>query len=108
MPISASQALKDYGVDLLQHLPLENAIFFAMVQKAGLFPLDIGANVQAKHTRAEKVSYFLTQIGPGADSNLPKLLKVMRESGVTDVVDLAEKIAVATGGSNALTQTSSV
>ena len=78
-----------------------------MVQKAGLFPLDIGANVQAKLTRVEKVSYFLTQIGPGADSNLPKLLEVMKQSGVTDVVQLAEKIVVATGGSNALTQTSS-
>ena len=60
------------------------------------------------------MSYFLCVIGPGADSYLPKLLKVMKDSGVADVVKLAEKIAAAAaaatgmeGGSNAPTQSSS-
>ena len=103
----SSQALKDYNVDLLTHLPLENDIFFAMADRAGLFPLDTGNNIKAKDTRAKKVSYFLGVIGPGADIYLPKLLKVMKESGVADVVQLAEKITAATGKgseSNALIQ----
>ena len=104
MPITASEALMKYNVDLLEHLPLENVVFFAMAQKAGLFPLDTGDMISEKHTRAEKVSYFLRFIGPGADSYLPELLKVMKDCGVADVVKLAEEIAAATGmegGSNA-------
>ena len=97
MSISASQALKDYSVDLLKHLPLEDVTFFEMVKKADLFPLTTGDSVKAKPIRAEKVSYFLGVIGPGADIYLPKLLKVMKESDVADVVTLAEKIAAATG-----------
>ena len=109
MSISASQALKDYNVDLLTHLPLEDEIFYAMADRANLFPLDTGDNIKAKDTRAKKVSYFLGFIGPGADIYLPILLEVMKESGVADVVQLAKKITAATGiggESNALTQTS--
>ena len=106
MSTSASQALKDYNVDLLRNLPLEDELFFAMAERAGLFPLDTGNNIQAKETRAKKVSYFLGVIGPGADFYLPKLLQVMKDSGVGNVVQLAEKIAAATGiggESNAIT-----
>ena len=109
MPISSSQALKDYGVDLLTHLPLENPIFFAMAQGANLFPLGTDDSIRAERTRAKKVSSFLEVIGPGADSYLPILLKVMKESGVLNVVQLADKIAAATGmggGSTNLTQAS--
>ena len=109
MSISASHALRDYNVDLLTHLPLEDEIFYAMAQRADLFPLDTGDNIKAKDTRAKKVSYFLDVIKPGADIYLPKLLKIMKESDVADVVQLAEKITAATGiggESNALTQTS--
>ena len=95
--ISASQALKEYNVDLLKHLPLENNTFFGMIKTAGLFPLNTSDDVKAHATRADKVSYFLTQIGPGADTYLPKLLNVMKESDFADVVELAEKIAAETG-----------
>ena len=107
MSISASQALKDYNVDLLRNLPLEDPLFYAMVEKAGLFSLDTGNSIQAKDTRAKKVSYFLGVIGPGADFYLPKLLQVMKDSGVGNVVQLAENIAAATGiggESNTLTE----
>ena len=103
MSITPSEALNKYNVDLLKHLPLDITTFFEMAKNAGLFPLGTGDNIKAKPTRADKVSYFLSVIGPGADSYLPKLLKVMKDSGVDDVVQLAEKIAKATGmdgGSN--------
>ena len=107
MSISASQALKDYSVELLDHLPLEIDKFFAMTERAGLFPLDTGSNIKAKDTRAKKVSYFLDVIRPGADIYLPKLLEVMKDKdSPPDVVQLADKIAAATGiggKSNAVT-----
>ena len=69
-----------------------------MVQSAGLFEMPgIGDTITAKPTRADKVSYFLSVIGPGADHHFPKLLKVMKSSGMTDVVQLADKITAATG-----------
>ena len=111
MLISPSQALKEYSVDLLTHLPLENPMFFAMAQTADLFPLGTDHSITAKPTRADKVLYFLSVIGPGADDYLPKLLKVMKNSRVSDVVQLADKITEATGvdgESNALAQASSV
>ena len=97
MSTSASQALRDYNVDLLTQLPLDDEIFFAMAQRANLFPLDTGNNIKAKDTRSKKVSFFLDTIGPGADIYLPKLLKVMMESDFADVIQLAEKIVAATG-----------
>ena len=106
MTISARQALKDNNVDLVKQLPLENAVFFAMAKAEDLFPLNIGESIQAEKTRAEKVTFFLNFIDSGADTYLPKLLKVMKGSGVVNVVQLAEKMAVATGmdgGSNSLT-----
>ena len=97
MSTSASKALKDYSVDLVNELPLENETFFVMADSAGLFPLNTGDDIQAKGTRAQKVLYFLGVIKAGADHYLPKLLKVMNKSGVYNVVQLAKKIAVATG-----------
>ena len=92
MSTSASQVITDYKVELVKHLPLENELFFAMVERDGLFPLEIGDDIKAKDTRAKKVSCFLDFIRPGADTYLPKLLKVMKESGVDDVLELAENI----------------
>ena len=109
MPISCSQALKEYSVELLTHLPLENDIFFAMAQRAGLFQLGTDDNIRAEPTRAKKVTYLLSVIGPGADSYLPILLKVMKDSRVPDVLQLADTIAAATGMDgefNPLTQAS--
>ena len=60
-----------------------------MVQRADLFLLNTGNNIKAKDTRAKKVSYFLDVIGPGADFYLLDLLKVMKESGVADVLQLS-------------------
>ena len=108
MSMSARDALKVYMVELLRHLPLENEIFFAMAERADLFPLGTGYSIRAKATRAEKVAYFLDHIRPGADIYLPRLLKVMKESEYYDVVKLSEEISAATrisGESNALTQT---
>ena len=81
---------------LLQQLPLDDPIFFAMARKADLFPLDTGDHTRAEPTRAKKVDYFLHHIvEPGADEYLPKLLKVMKESEFDNVVRLADDIQAA-------------
>ena len=95
--MSAGDAIRKFNVELLLHLPLENHIFFAMAKQADLFPLDIGDAIAAKLTRSEKVAYFLQHtIESGAEEYLPKLLKVMKESKVADVVKLADRIQAAT------------
>ena len=64
-----------------------------MAKKANLFPLGIADDIVAKPTRKEKVFYFLQQVvEPGANDYLPKLLKVMKDSNVDNVVNLANEI----------------
>ena len=96
--MSAKDAIKHFNVELLRHLPLEDDIFFAMANRANLFPLDVSNSIAAEPTRAKKVAYFLQHvIEPGAEEYLPTLLKVMKESKVADTVRLANDIQAATG-----------
>ena len=96
--MSAREAIKQFSVELVQQLPLENDIFFTMAKHADLFPLDTGDSIAVKSTRAQKVSYFLQHVvEPGAEEYLSKLLKVMRDSKVANVAKLADDIHAATG-----------
>ena len=96
--MSPSEAIKQFNVELLHQLPLESDKFFAMAKQADLFPLDTGDSIAAEPTRAKKVSYFLQHVvEPGAEQYLPKLLKVMKDSKVANVVKLADDIQAATG-----------
>ena len=98
MAISAKDAVQKYKVELLQELPLDEPLFLAMAERAGLFPLDINKSIKTEKTRAHKVDYFLDHVvEPGADKYLPKLLKVMRESKVDNVIKLADDIEAAVG-----------
>ena len=91
--MSAKVAITKFNVKLLQQLPLSNNTFFAMAKQADLFPLDTGDSIVSEPTRAKKVSYFLQHVvEPGAEDYLPKLLKVMKESKVANVVTLADHI----------------
>lgn len=96
MAISAEDAIKKYNVKLLKELPLDETQFFAMAQEADLFPLNIGNNIKAEKTRADKVAYFLQHVvEPSADIYLPKLLEVMKKSEVANVEKLAGDIEAA-------------
>ena len=91
--MSAKDVIAQFNVKLVQQLPLENNIFFAMANQAGLFPLGTDECVAAEPTRAKKVTYFLQHIvKPWAEVYLPKLLKVMKDSKVDNVVSLADDI----------------
>ena len=95
--LSPNEAIRQFNVELLCQLPLDSDIFFAMAKQADLFPLDTGDSIAAKPTRAKKVSYFLQHVvEPEAEQYLPKLLKVMKESEVANVVKLADDIQAAT------------
>ena len=94
--MSAEDAIKNFGVDLLKELPLDDPIFLDMVDRAGLLGLNYKATIEAKSTRAEKVAFFKSKVlEPGADRQLPKLLDVMDECN--DTKPLANKIRDATG-----------
>ena len=98
MKVSAKDAIKQFNVELLHQLPLENDIFFAMARRAGLFPMDTGDSIAAEPTRAKKVAFLLQHVvEPGAEEYLPKLLIVMKESKVANVIRLAEDIQAVTG-----------
>ena len=99
MAISPKQAIKDYYVRLITEVPLDNTEFFALAKQAGLFPLGTGANVEARKTKADKMTYLLNDIvEPGADDYLPILLQVMKKSKVHNVVKLADEIQAALNG----------
>ena len=91
--VSAKDIVKQFSVKLHEQLPLDNDIFFAMAEQAGMFPLNTGDSIKAEPTKAKKVSYFLEHVvEPGAEEYLPKLLTVMRECKVANVVKLADEI----------------
>ena len=96
--MSAKDAIRQFNVKLHEQLPMDDSVFFAMAKQANLFPLDTGNSIAAEPTRAKKVFYFLQHVvEPGAEQYLPKLLKVMKESEVANVVKLADDIQAATG-----------
>ena len=93
MALSARDAITRFNKRLLEQLPLESGVFFAMVKQARLFPQDNADRIAELSTRSEKVSYFLQHVmEPGADVYLPKLLGVMKKSGDSNVVRLADEI----------------
>ena len=88
--MSASDVIKLFSVELVCQLPLEDDTFFAMAKHAKLFPPGVGESIAAERSRARKVSYLLQYVvEPGAENYLPKLLKVMKDSKVVNVVRLA-------------------
>ena len=96
--LSARDAIKHFNVKLVKQLPLDDVVFFTKAKQADLFPSNTGDSIKAKYTSADKASYFLQHvIEPGAEEYLPKLLKVMKESGFANVVRLAADIQAATG-----------
>ena len=94
--MSAGDVIKQFRVELVSQLPLDDEIFCAMAITADLFPLDTGNSIAAEPTRAKKVTYFLQHVvEPGAEEYLPKLLKLMKDSKTTHLVRLADKIHAA-------------
>ena len=99
MAVSPNEAIQSFYVRLVKEVPLNDAVFYAMAKKAGLFPLDLDDSVKAQKTNADKVTYLLKHVvEPGADHYLPLLLQVMKKSEVHNVVKLANDIEAAMAG----------
>ena len=99
MEMAASEAIKIFYLKLIQEVPLDNTVFFAMAKSAGLFPLDIEDCVMAQETNTKKVTYLLRHVVErGPDEYLPLLLQVMKKSGVSNVVKLANDIEITMAG----------
>ena len=99
MPLSARNAINQFRLRLIQELPLDDVIFYAQVESAGLFILNTGASITERQTNADKVTYFLQHvIERSPDQFLPMLLEVMKESEAANVVALANDIEAATSG----------
>ena len=99
MAKSVSEAIKTFYVRLIQEVPLDNAVFFEMAKAAGLFPLDTEDSIMAQVTNTKKVTYLLSHVVErGPDHYLPVLLQVMKDSGVSNVVKLANDIEAAMAG----------
>ena len=93
MAISSKDAIKKFKVELLQELPLDDPKFFAMAERANLFPMDTGNKIRAEKTRGHKVDYFLQQVvEPEAENYLPRLLQLMKECNIANVEKLADNI----------------
>lgn len=89
----ATNVVRHFNVKLVRQLPLDDSEFFAMVKGARLLTLNSGAYIRELKTKAEKVEHFLHNIiEPAASQNLPKLLKVMEDSEVPNLVRLANEI----------------
>ena len=92
----AKVAVRRFNVKLLQQLPLEDAVFYGMLNEAELLPLNAGAYIETLNTRAEKVGYFLRHvIEPAASDTLPTLIKVMKKCKISNLAKLATKIQAA-------------
>ena len=89
---SPSQVFKDYQAQLVQTLPMDDAIFQALLFKNNFFSGDKNATLNAKPTKADKALYFLNNIiGCDADSCFETLLNVMEVFG-DSVAALAQEI----------------
>ena len=98
MAISAKDAVQKFRVKLLRELPLDEPLFLAKAEGAGLFPPGIKKDIKIEKTRERKVDYFLDHVvEPDADEYLPKLLTVMRESETANAIGLADDIQAAIG-----------
>ena len=99
MAVSAKDVLQQFFPKLIQVLPLENDRFFAIVENAGLLPIDTGDKIKNQRTRSSKVSYLLNHVVKiEAQVYLPILLRAMEDSKVPNVVNLAKEIHAALGG----------
>ena len=89
------EIFKEYHDKLLKELPLEMPEFYEkMKKKSGLIPDDVGTEINAKSGRAEKVRCFLQHV---SENDIELLLNQMENSGLENVIKLADDIKAAIG-----------
>jgi len=85
-----------YSPQLLETLPMDDAIFIAKLRSAGLLPGNLKAELKSLKTSADKADYFLDcVILPNisvTQTNFHKFIKVMEECSYDAVSTLARDI----------------
>ena len=86
-----------FYVQLVQTLPMNDAIFIAQLFSCNLFPGNLMEEIRAKPTAADKTTHFLDYgIKPGLRNGNRKLfedlLLVMNESDNPVIIQLAKEI----------------
>ena len=89
--------IRKYFVDLLELLPMNDAMFRGKLYSAGLFPNNLREEVQSKTTAAEKVEYFLHYGIKNNTESFNKLLTIMKDYTDDNLKKLAEMINRETG-----------
>ena len=73
--MSPRDAVRKFGPELLEKLPLDNEYFLKRADQVGLLPSGVEAAIKAKGARHDKVAYYLDHVlKPGANEYLPILL----------------------------------
>ena len=88
---------KKYITELIRSLPMDDALFMAMLSDQGLLPGNMKSQINAQATQVDKASYFIEHmikpyLGINDTGCLEDLLAVMKKSGYRPVQHLARKI----------------
>ena len=95
--MSTSEVFKQFYVELVTMLPVDDTIFIAKLFSCDLLLGNLMNQVMAKETRADKSVCFLNgkincDISIGDFKSFDKLLSVMEDSGNDSLRGLAKKI----------------
>ena len=98
--MSTGEVFKQFYVELVTMLPVEDTIFLAKLFSCDLLPGNLMSQVMAKETRADKAVCFLngkinSDISIGDFRSFDKLLSIMEDSGNGSLKGLAKEIKTA-------------
>ena len=98
--MSTNEVFKQFFVELVTMLPVDDTLFLAKLFSCGLLPGNLMNKVMGKDTPAEKAMCFLDgkikrDISIGDFKSFNKLLDIMEESENGSLKDLAKKIGSA-------------
>ena len=101
--MSTSEVFKQFYVDLVKTLPMDDAVFVAELFKCGLLPGDLKHQIKAEKTLIDKATCFLDNkisrdISIDNSTSLNKLLTVMEKSDNDTLKDLAKQIRISLEG----------
>ena len=95
--MSTSEVFKQFYVELVTMLPVDDTIFLAKLFSCDLLPGNLMNEIKAEKTTADKAVCFLNgkisrDISNGDFNSFNKLLNIMEESGYDSLKGLAKKI----------------
>ena len=101
--MSTSEVFKQFYVELVTMLPVDDTMFLAKLFSCDLLPGNLMNKVEAERTPADKAMCFLDgkikhDISNGDDRSFNKLLDIMEESGNDSLKHLAMKVKTALTG----------